>query len=243
MARMSSAPVIHWLRPGVGFTPRAAASFARVEAALGRHVQTNSTYRDYDKQMGMYRAWNAYANGTGPRPPHSRAVHPDYSIHCRGEAVDTNEWTSPAFRALMADHGWIRTAAWDPTEQHHFEYQVQYDRHLNDPAPTSEEDELDKAEKKKFNEMYDWLNEVVNLARQTHTRSGNASRDITKVLKIVGSLPGASDEFAKQIADGIVVAIDDSDRPLEGLSDKDITRIATAAADERDKRERARLSK
>lgn len=130
-------PTIVTIRPGVQFTPPAAASFRRVEADLGRPVDVNSTYRDWDRQMSMYLAWQAYVNGTGPIPPHSRAIHPEYSIHCQGNALDSDDWRTPGFIALAAEHGWIRTAASDPTEQHHFEYQYWRDQHRNDPTPTT----------------------------------------------------------------------------------------------------------
>lgn len=139
-----AAPVIEWVRDGVGFTPDAAASFRRAEADWGGAIRCNSTYRDWDEQMRMYLAWNAWVQGRGPKPNHSRAVHPDESRHTSGIAFDTNLWTVPGFIKHMADHGWIRTAAWDPTEQHHFEYQWWNDNHRNDPAPAGqkEEDEL-----------------------------------------------------------------------------------------------------
>lgn len=135
-------PAIVTLRPGVQFTPAAGASFRRLEADLGRQVDVNSTYRPWDTQMGMHLAWTAYANGRGPKPWHSRAVHPKYSIHCQGNALDSDDWTTPGFVALAAEHGWIRTAASDPTERHHFEYQSWRDQHINEPAPAggSEDD-------------------------------------------------------------------------------------------------------
>lgn len=149
---MSAAPVIHWIRPGVGYTPAAAASMLRLEAALGRKHDCNSSYRDYQKQLGMYNAWNAYKAGRGPKPPHSRAIHPDNSMHCRGLADDSDDWVTPGYIALAAEHGWIRTAAWDPTERHHFEYQAGRDKHRHDtslsnpptPAPSTptEEDDM-----------------------------------------------------------------------------------------------------
>lgn len=134
---MGGAPVIVWIRPGVGFVRPAADSFRRFEARLGRPADVNSTFRDWDKQMGMYLAWQAYVNGRGPKPPHSRAVHPDYSIHCQGRAWDSDDWLTPGFIALAAEYGWIRTAASDPTEQHHFEYIESRDRHRHEPVPTT----------------------------------------------------------------------------------------------------------
>lgn len=129
-----SAPVIEWIRPGVGFVAPAGASFRRAESDLGRRIDVNSTYRDYNKQLSMWRAWNAYAAGTGPYPGHSRALHPDASMHCKGLALDSDDWRTPGFISFMAERGWIRTAANDPTERHHFEYQSWRDIHRNRPA-------------------------------------------------------------------------------------------------------------
>lgn len=132
------APAIETIRAGVQFTPDAAAAWRRVEAVwltrVGRLIDVNSTYRDWDTQMRMYRAWQAWVNGTGPKPNHSRAIHPDASRHTSGEAVDSDDWTVPGFIALMAEYGFIRTAAGDPTEQHHFEYQRWNDRHYGEAA-------------------------------------------------------------------------------------------------------------
>jgi hypothetical protein len=135
-----AAPTIEWVRPGVGFVAPAAASFRRLEDDLDRRVDVNSTYRDYGKQMGMFNAWNRYvASGRKPslKPPHSQAIHPDRSMHCKGLALDSDDWTTHGFIALAAEHGWIRTAASDPTERHHFEYQAARDKHRNRIAPAS----------------------------------------------------------------------------------------------------------
>lgn len=134
---MGGAPVIVTIRPGVQFTPDAAASFRRAEgswrAKTGREqIDCNSTYRDYGLQLSMYQAWTAWTEGRGPKPNHSRAIHPDFSIHCRGTALDSDDWVIPGFIAHMEEHGWIRTAASDPTERHHFEYQWWRDKHYGE---------------------------------------------------------------------------------------------------------------
>lgn len=134
------APTIEWLRPGVGYQPAAARSMRRLEARLGRAHDCNSSYRDYDEQMQMYNAWNRYVNSgydSRYKPNHSRALHPDKSVHCMGLADDSDDWTTPGYIDLAAEHGWIRTAANDPTERHHFEYQVWNDQHRNDPTPAA----------------------------------------------------------------------------------------------------------
>lgn len=129
-------PTIETIRPGVQFTPPAAASFRRAETDLGRRIDVNSTFRDPVLQLRMYNAWLAYVQGRGPHPGHSRALHPDQSVHCEGNALDSDDWRTPGFITFMADRGWIRTAAGDPTEQHHFEYQWWRDNHRNRPAGT-----------------------------------------------------------------------------------------------------------
>lgn len=183
---MGGAPVIVWIRPGVGFVRPAADSFRRFEARLGRQADVNSTFRDWDKQMGMYDAWRAWITGRGPKPPHSRAVHPEYSIHCQGRAWDTDDWRTPGFIALAAEYGWIRTAASDPTEQHHFEYIESRDQHRHEPAPapavastptlTLEEDIM----LIRWNESY-----VFSIGRESVHYIGSG-KDLTALSKLYG---------------------------------------------------------
>ncbi len=136
---MGGAPAIVWLREGVGYVEAAAASMARLEVAFreryGRARTCNSTYRNYGLQLSMWQAWTAWTEGRGPKPNHSRPLHPDESKHSQGLADDSNEWTTPGYIDLAAEHGWIRTAANDPTEQHHFEYQEWRDNHRNEGWP------------------------------------------------------------------------------------------------------------
>lgn len=145
-------PTIETIRPGVQFTPEAAASFRRAEADLGRSIDVNSTYRSWATQLRMWNAWTAYIQGRGPHPGHSRAIHPSLSRHVDGLGLDSDDWTRPGFNEFMAERGWIRVAANDPTERHHYEYQAHRDRHRNRPAtvtrppatpiPTRPEDDM-----------------------------------------------------------------------------------------------------
>lgn len=148
---MGGAPVIEEVRPGVAFALDAARAFRRAEASWGSTIRCNSTYRDYTQQLRMYDAWMAWVQGWGPKPDHSRAIHPDYSKHCQGLALDTDLWAVPGFLAHMAEHGWIQILPNDPTERHHLEYQWWKDQHRNDPVPEpevpieeSEEDDMPK---------------------------------------------------------------------------------------------------
>lgn len=168
---MGGAPVIETVRAGVQFAPAAAASFRRVEADWGSRIDINRTYADYDTQMGMFLAWNRYVASGYDRalyPGHSRALHPDKSMHCRGLALDSDDWQKRGFNEVMAEHGWIRTAADDPTERHHYEYQVWRDEHRFDQAPAGdgsqafdpEEEDMTPEQVKQLAELHAWMTSV-----------------------------------------------------------------------------------
>ena len=172
---MGGAPVIETIRDGVQFEPGAAASFRRAEAALGRRIDVNSSYRDYDKQLSMYTAWNRYvASGYNPAlyPGHSRAIHPGYSMHCKGLAVDSDDWATSGFNAFMEDRGWIRTAASDPTERHHFEYQWWNDQYRNEPAPAGKEDIMNPNQEAKLDQAVSIISVVKQLLTETQQWQG-----------------------------------------------------------------------
>lgn len=130
-----SAPTIEWIRPGVGFTPDAAAAFRRAEADVGRQIDVNSTYRSWDTQLAMHEASLAYLAGRGPYPGHSYAAHPKYSRHVGGTALDSDDWRDTRVRAILADHGFIRNQLHVKNEEHHFEYLSERDNHRNEGTP------------------------------------------------------------------------------------------------------------
>lgn len=209
---MGGAPAIITLRPGVQFTAPAGASFRRLEADLGRHVDVNSTYRDWDTQMGMHLAWEAWVAGRGPKPWHSRAVHPKYSIHCQGNALDSDDWTTSGFVALAAEHGWIRTAASDPTERHHFEYQWWRDQHRNDPVPAGgSEDDMS------VQDIYDARDgdgrNVLDLGRQTRADIATVSKQLSELISRIPA----------EVARTPVQAQDNKGMPLKTPDGKPIT--------------------
>lgn len=119
-------------------TPRAAASLRRVDRALGRPLDVNSAWRDPAVQQRLRDAYIRYLNG-GPWAP--IALDPDDSVHCDGEAVDSDDGYNTAAVSLLAEHGWRRTVyrkvngVWKLIEPWHFEYFHARDKHRFDPAP------------------------------------------------------------------------------------------------------------
>lgn len=156
-------PTIVTIRAGVQFTPEAAAAFRRAEAQvqreLGRLIDVNSTYRDWDKQLSMYNAWQAYINGRGPYPGHSKALHPDspLAFHVTGEALDSDDWVNERIVFILAVNGFIRNRLYVPNENHHFEYIRSRDKHYGKPAASGgggSEDEMSAEAENQIKAVY-----------------------------------------------------------------------------------------
>ena len=104
----------------------AAASIFRIDAQLGRPVQITEAGRSAEDADKNYAAWIAYQNG-GPWAPY--ALPASKSVHCRGEAVDSNEHDAP-----WSANGWVQTARYDDDrdEPWHREYFPDQDQHINE---------------------------------------------------------------------------------------------------------------
>lgn len=135
---------IETVRPGVQFTPDAAAAFRRAEAQVleefDRRIDVNSTYRTPAKQLAMHNAWNRYVNsGYNPRyyPGHSKALHPDdpLAFHTKAVALDSDDWENARIVAILAENGFIRNRLYVPNERHHFEYLISRDRNYGKSIP------------------------------------------------------------------------------------------------------------
>ncbi|MHC9045824.1 M15 family metallopeptidase domain-containing protein [Microbacterium saperdae] len=119
-------------------TPAAAASLRRVDAELGRLTDVNSAWRDPKTQQEFRDAYLAYLDG-GPWAP--IALAPEDSVHCDGEAIDTDDGYNPHTVAILNRHGWFHTVyRWINgkrvlVEPWHLERDASRDQHRRDPAP------------------------------------------------------------------------------------------------------------
>lgn len=112
----------------------AAASVARIDRQFGRPADINDAGRSPEQADENYRRWIAYQNG-GPWAPY--ALPSWESVHCKGEAADSDDWYNAQAAAGWRDNGWRQTARYadDRDEPWHGEYFPNLDNHRNDPAP------------------------------------------------------------------------------------------------------------
>jgi hypothetical protein len=122
-------------------SPTAAASIRRIDRALGRPADINEAGRSPEKADENYRKWIAYQNG-GPWAPY--ALPASQSVHCWGNAADSDDWYNAAAAAVWRDHGWRQTARYndDRDEPWHGEHFPNLDNHRNDPEPAALEDDM-----------------------------------------------------------------------------------------------------
>lgn len=138
----------------------AAASLARIDAQLGRPADVNEAWRSPQQADANYAAWIRYLNG-GPVAPY--ALPASQSIHCRGYAVDSDDWYNPAAAAVWRANGWRQTARYPGTsrdEPWHGEYFPAYDNHRYAPAGQEVEDIMNAEQEAKLDRLaadMDWL--------------------------------------------------------------------------------------
>ncbi|MGO4488140.1 hypothetical protein [Microbacterium sp. 2RAF4] len=142
-------------------SPKAAASIRRIDAQLGRIADINEAGRSPEqanKNRAAWLAYERYLNGGPWAPKAPYALGADQSVHCWGNAADSDDWYNAHAAAVWRDNGWKQTARYfdrngRPTakdEPWHGEYFEHLDNHRNDPAPSGgaattpplEEDEM-----------------------------------------------------------------------------------------------------
>lgn len=102
-------------------------SIHRIDAQLGRYLDINSAWRDPQEQERLYSAYRAYVNGNGPWAP--IALTPEQSVHCKGEAIDTDD-NNASMTRILNDNGWFHTVFRNGVlvEPWHYEYDYKRDK-------------------------------------------------------------------------------------------------------------------
>lgn len=123
--------------------PEHAASLRRVDAEVralvGRDLDVNSAWRDPEVQQKLRDAYLHYLKYGAPWAP--IALTPDSSVHCKGGAIDTDDYRDARIVKILNRHGWFHTVyRWvngkrTLVEPWHFERDRNRDQHRNDPAP------------------------------------------------------------------------------------------------------------
>lgn len=90
----------------------------RIDADLGRPADVNEAWRSPEQANANRARWLAYErylNG-GPWAPWAPyALGAEDSVHCDGEAVDSDDWYNPAAAAVWRRHGFRQTARYPGT--------------------------------------------------------------------------------------------------------------------------------
>lgn len=171
--------VIEKVRDGVEFIPDAAAAFrradAQVRAEFGRGIDVNSTYRSWGTQLAMYDAWNAWVEGWGPHPGHSKAVHPSESFHVHGTALDSDDWRNKRIVEILAENGFIRNRLHVPGEDHHFEWLRDRDQNYGKAIADATDSPLEDDDMK---ETYVWWRDAAGKQQNlVYATGGNGMAD------------------------------------------------------------------
>jgi hypothetical protein len=168
----------------------AAASIFRIDAQLGQPVQITEAGRSAEDADKNYAAYRAYLDG-GPWAP--LALPAKLSVHCKGEAVDSNEHDAP-----WEANGWIQTARYDDDrdEPWHREYFKDRDQHLNDPTTDTTLEDLMKLHLFQIDPRSDgrWI--VADFAvGEYHVVSNGTQLDLTRQDPRVTELSGPQPAF------------------------------------------------
>lgn len=90
----------------------------RIDAELGRPADVNEAWRSPEQANANYARWKAYErylNGGPWAPKAPYALPAETSVHCNGEAADSDDWYDPAAAAVWRRHGFRQTARYPGT--------------------------------------------------------------------------------------------------------------------------------
>jgi len=116
-------------------------SIHRIDSQLGRYLDINSAWRDPIEQEKLY---NAYRRDPRNNPI---ALAPENSVHCKGEAIDSDDGYNSNIVRVLNNNGWFHTVYRIENgvrvlkEPWHFEYDYNRDNFRNSGTPSGTESE------------------------------------------------------------------------------------------------------
>lgn len=114
--------------------PDTAAAVFRIDAELGRPADVNEAWRSPEQANANRARWLAYQrylNGGPYAPKAPYALGAEDSVHCDGEAVDSDDWYDPDAAAVWRRNGFRQTARYPGTakdEPWHGEHRREWDQ-------------------------------------------------------------------------------------------------------------------
>jgi hypothetical protein len=153
-------------------------SINRIDQQLGRPLDINSAWRDPVTQERLYNEYRAYVNyqNGGPWAPRAPiALPPEQSVHCRGEAIDSDDGYSDYVVGVLNRNGWFHTVYRNGVlvEPWHFEYDYNRDDFRGGLPAGEEEDDMFSEEDRKM------LREAHEAATWAKRRIGGSVNDMS----------------------------------------------------------------
>jgi hypothetical protein len=190
-------------------------SIHRIDAQLGRYLDINSAWRDPQEQEKLYQAYRNYQNGTGPWAP--IALRPEQSVHCDGEAIDTDD-NNAGMTRILNNNGWFHTVyhwvngVYTLVEPWHYEYDYRKDKFFGGiPAgsgstPIEEDDMFSDDDRRKMNAIYD---AIFNGGPSMEDANRSISRSLALIQKNVSDITrdGKTLSLRQEVADAKTLGI------------------------------------
>lgn len=202
-------------------TLRAVQSIHRVDSQLGRSLDINSAWRDPFEQEKLYNAYRAFLNG-GPWAP--IALRPEESVHCKGEAIDSDDGYNGNVVRTLNKNGWFHTVyRWENgvkvlKEPWHFEYDQSKDEFFGgspageveqgDDMPLSEHDLQILQQQHDITRAYvrDQVQNMHDVTRNYVRDQTQAQQNVTRTF-IIDAIQKMHDVTRKFIVDQILAKL------------------------------------
>lgn len=183
----------------------------RIDADLGRPADVNEAWRSPEQANANRARWLAYErylNGGPWAPKAPYALGAEDSVHCSGEAADSDDWYDPAAAIAWRRHGFRQTARYPGTardEPWHGEHRREWELPGAQPAAvtaTPIPKEWDEMASK--DEIKDAVREVVREVNRDDVPRGiyiwTVNRGGALIDPTVGGVPLAGEEADAALA-------------------------------------------